>query len=250
MRLFKRFLRPLMAGLAFSLLASSAAIAADETNGTGYLTLARPQQTEAAGKVEVLEFFSYHCPHCYALDPMLNDWVKKHKDEIVFKRVHVYWGEPGSAAEKMMAGLQRAFYTLDAMGKEEELHKKIFDTFHVDHKPLYNEDDVIKFLAKQGIDSQKYLNTANSFAVQTKIQRARQQFTNFGLTGVPNIVIDGRFVTSPELARKGNTNTSEQENGIAALKVMDTLLAKVEAEHGKGAKATSASASAASKKKK
>jgi thiol:disulfide interchange protein DsbA len=246
MRFIKRLLRPLLAGVTLSLLAlSSAAFAADPTNGTGYLTLARPQSTEAAGKVEVLEFFSYHCPHCYALDPMLNEWVKKHKDEIVFKRVHVAWGDPGSTTEKMMSALQRAYYTLDAMGKSEEMHKKIFDAIHAERQPLYNEDAVVKFLVKQGIDKQKYLDTANSFAVQSKVQRAKQLFANYNLDGVPNIVIDGRFITSPALAGKGNSGMNEQAEGAEALKIMDTLVAKVAAEHGKGAK----TATAASKKK-
>jgi protein dithiol oxidoreductase (disulfide-forming) len=237
MRIFKRLLRPLFAGIALSLLAcSSSAFAADPTNGAGYITLARPQTTEAAGKVEVLEFFSYHCPHCYVLDPMLNEWVKKHKDDIVFKRVHVAWGEPDSATGKMMTALQRAFYTLDAMGKEEELHKKIFDAIHAERQPLFSEEAVNKFLVKQGIDKQKYADTANSFTVQSKIQRARQQFANYNLDGVPNIVIDGRFITSPGLASKGASGMNEQAEGAEALKVMDMLVAKVAAERGKGAK--------------
>lgn len=251
MRFIKRFLRPVLAGIAISVLAcSSAAFAADPTNGTGFLMAARPQPTEAAGKIEVLEFFSYHCPHCFALDPSLNDWVKKHGNDIVFKRVHVYWGEPGSATEKMMAALQRTFYTLEAMNKEEELHKKIFDAIHVERQPLYNEDAMINFLVKQGIDKQKYLATANSFTVQSKVQRARQLFASFALDGVPNIVIDGRFITSPGLASKGATSMSEQENDAATLKIMDMLLAKAESEHGKGSgKAASAASVSASKKK-
>jgi protein dithiol oxidoreductase (disulfide-forming) len=244
-----RFLRLLLAGISLTLLAASngAVAAADPTNGTGYVTLARPQTTDAAGKVEVLEFFSYHCPHCHVLDPMLNEWMKKHKDDIVFKRVHVAWGEPDSATGKMMTALQRTFYTLDAMGKEEELHKKIFDAIHVERQPLYSEDAIVKFLVKQGIDKQKYADTANSFAVQSKIQRARQMFANYNLDGVPNIVIDGRFITSPALASKGATGMSEQAEGAEALKVMDMLVAKVAAERGKGAKP--AASAPASKKK-
>ncbi|HYD78947.1 MAG TPA: thiol:disulfide interchange protein DsbA/DsbL [Paucimonas sp.] len=240
MRFFKRFL----AGIALSLLACSpAAFAADPTNGAGYLTLPRPQPTEAAAKVEIVEFFSYHCPHCYTLDPTLNDWVKKRKDDIVFKRVHVAWGEPGSATEKMLSGLQRAFYTLEVMGKGEELHKKIFDAIHAERQALYNEDAIVKFLVKQGIDKQKYLDTANSFTVQSKIQRARQAFASFNLDSVPNIVIDGRFVTSPGLASKGATHLSDQAEGMEALRVMDTLIAKVMAERGKAAKPAAAAAS-------
>jgi thiol:disulfide interchange protein DsbA len=151
--------------------------------------------------------------------------------------VHVSWGEPGSATEKMMSALQRAFYTLDAMGKEEELHGKIFNAFHVERQPLYTENAILDFLAKNGIDKQKYLATANSFAVQSKIQRAKQQFTNYGLDGVPNLVVDGRFITSPGTASK-SPNASEQENGASALRVMDQLLAKVEAERGKTAAAS------------
>jgi thiol:disulfide interchange protein DsbA len=133
----------------------------------------------------------------------------------------------------MMSALQRAFYTLDAMGKEEELHGKIFNAFHVERQPLYTENAVVDFLAKNGIDRQKYLATANSFAMQSKTQRAKQQYINYGVDriGVPTLVVDGRFITSPGTASKG-PNASEQENGASALHVMDQLLARIAAERG------------------
>jgi len=238
-----RMIKRLLAGLSLTLMAAApSAFAADPTNGLGYLTQARPLAAESSGgKVEVLEFFSYHCPHCFALDPVLEAWAKRNKDTVIFKRVHVYWGEPDSTAGKMLSGLQRAFYTLEAMGKGEEMHKKLFDALHVERAPLQNEDAVVKYLAKNGIDSKKYLETANSFAVQSKVQRARSMFASANLEGVPNLIVDGRYLTSPLLASRGRAMSDAQGNQELT-RVLDTLVAKVAAERGKSAAKPSAPA--------
>ena len=207
-----------------------AAFAAEPTLGTGYLKAKHPQTAESGSKVEVTEFFSYHCPHCYSLDPALNAWVAKHKSDVLFKRVHVAWGEPGSSTQRTMKALQRGFYTLTALGKEAQFHKKLFDAFQVQHLPLYSDEQVSAFLIKQGLDQASYVAASRSFSVESNMQRALQSMQKYELTGVPNLVVDGRFVTSPSLAALGVTSNSELADDAKAIKVLDTLVAAVKAE--------------------
>ena len=206
------------------------ALAADPTNGAGYLKVERPQNVEGGSKVDVTEFFSFHCPHCYVLDPVLEAWVARHKNDVRFTRVHVAWGEEGSSTQRTLRALQRSFYTLSVLGKEAQFHKKLFAAFQSGRIPLYSDDDVTAFLVKEGVDRAKYLAAARSFSVESNMQRALQAMKLYGLNGVPNLVVDGRFVTSPSLAALGVSGASEQANDASAIKLLDQLVARVRAE--------------------
>lgn len=221
--------------LLVALSSACAAFAADPTNGTGYLTVQHPQTAESGTKVEVTEFFSYHCPHCYALDPVLSAWVVRHKSDVTFKRVHVAWGEQGSSTQRTLSALQRGFYTLTALGKVPQFHKKLFDAFQVQHVPLYSDEEVSAFLIRQGIDQKSYLAASRSFSVESNMQRALQSMQKYALTGVPNLVVDGRFVTSPSLAALGVSSASEQADDAKTIKVLDVLVAAVKAERAPAA---------------
>lgn len=217
--------------LFLSLLSSAgAAFAVDPTNGTGYLKAAHPQTAESGAKIEVTEFFSYHCPHCYALDPALNAWVARHRSDVIFKRVHVAWGEQGSSTQRTLRALQRGFYTLTALGKLPQFHKKLFEAFQLQHVPLYSDEEVTAFLIGQGIDQKSYVTASRSFSVESNMQRAVQAMQKYALTGVPNLVVDGRFVTSPSLAALGISSASEQADDASTIKVLDVLVAAVKAE--------------------
>lgn len=221
MRLFLRVLTSI--SLCFFAVSACAANT-DPKSGVDYLTLSTPQTTESGKKVEVLEFFGYFCPHCNVFDPALSSWVKKQGDNIVFKRVPVAFNEA-------MLPQQRLYYTLEAMGKIEELHQKIFNEIHAARRPLNKQEAIVDFVVKQGIDKQKFLDTYNSFSVQSKVSRAEKMRAAYKIEGVPTIAIDGRFLTSPSIASAGlPPNQPESALHVAALKVMDALVAKAAKE--------------------
>ncbi|WP_424193025.1 thiol:disulfide interchange protein DsbA/DsbL [Ampullimonas aquatilis] len=189
-----KILLSLLASLSFSLLAHGVAQAspAAPVNGTDYATLSKPQATDSTGKVEVTEFFWYGCPHCNALEPALEAWVKKLPGDVVFKRIPVAFRDD-------FVPHQRLYYTLEAMGKLEELHAKVFHAIHVDKNNLINLDQQAEFAEKNGLDKKKFIETYNSFSVQSKVQRARQLTANYAVDGVPMMAVDGRFTTSASM---------------------------------------------------
>ncbi len=212
-----RILKYLITAMSFSLLAASPAVFAQ---AKGYAVLTEAQPTEAGKKVEVTEFFGYSCPHCNGFDPGLAEWVKKQGDNIVFKRVPVGF----SAA---WVPHQKLYYALEALGKTEEFHSKVFKAIHVDRQPLRSDDDIIAFMVKNGMDKQKFTDALNSFSVAAKVKRAGQLVTNYKVDQVPLVVVDGRYVTSPSKAAElVGENKPEHELQAASLKIMDDLVAK------------------------
>lgn len=223
-----RFLQHIFAALSFTLVAATAsATPANPQVGTDYRQLDKAQSTDSGKKVEVTEFFWYSCPHCSALDPSLAEWVKKQGDKIVFKRVPV-------AFRESMVPQQKLFYTLEAMGKLEELHKKVFSTIHTDRHPLDTEASIVEWIATQGIDKQKFLEVYNSFGIQSKARRAAQLQTAYQVDGVPLLAVDGRFLTSPSIVGAGLGSQPEPVLHAATLQVMDVLVAKVAKEKEQG----------------
>lgn len=207
--------------LATALVASTAfASPTDPKNGVEYTTLAQPQPTQAVGKkVEVIEFFMYHCPHCNALEPSFEQWVKKQGDNIQLKRIPL----PYSGANDPEAHL---FLTLEAMGKNEEYQPKVFKAFHVDRIRLDSEPAIVDWVSKNGIDRNKFLEVWNSFGVTTKLRRLPQIVGDYKIDGVPTIVIDGKYQTSPAQVYNSNKNSNEQQLFQATLQVADALVAK------------------------
>jgi len=210
-----RIIRLLLTTLALLCLAIPGYTAS--VQGEDYTLLSPPQPTEAGKKVEVIKFFAYYCPHCYALDRPLTEWAKAHADKIVFKRVHV---SPGG--EPMPQ--QRLYYTLDAMGKAEEYQSKVFHAIHVQRVRLNTDDDVIDFMAKSGIDRNKFTQIYNSFSVQTKVQRSLQMMSSYHINSWPTIVIDGTYVTSPAQASSRMPAHDDTTVNLLMLKVMDDLV--------------------------
>jgi protein dithiol oxidoreductase (disulfide-forming) len=216
-------MRSLRFALLATVLAASTAFASptDPKNGVEYVTLAQPQPVQAVGKkVEVIEFFMYHCPHCNALEPQLEQWVKKQGDNIHFKRVHL----PSSGANDPEAHL---YLTLEAMGKAEEFQPKVFKAWHVDHLRLNTDAAIIDWVSKNGIDRNKFLDVWNSFGVTTKLHRLPQITTDYKVDGVPTVIIDGKYQTSPSIVYNSIKSSSEPVLFQATLQVMDALVAKV-----------------------
>ncbi len=215
-------MRSLRFALLATVLAASTAFASptDPKSGVEYVTLAQPQPVQATGKkVEVIEFFMYHCPHCNALEPQLEQWVKKQGDNIVFKRVHL----PSSGPNDPEAHLR---LTLEALGKAEEFQPKVFKAWHVDRLRLNTDAAIIDWVSKNGIDRNKFLEAWNSFGVTTKLRRLPQITTDYKVDSVPTIIIDGKYQTSPALVYNSVKTQNEPALFGATLQVMDALVAK------------------------
>ena len=175
--------------------------------GKDYRLVKPVQATDVpAGKIEVLEFFWYGCPHCNSLEPALKQWVSKLPDDVAFRRVHVPFGERRH---------QQLFYTLESMGKAEELGDEVFRAIHVDRDRLDTVDKMAAMLSKHGVDEKLFRDTFDSFAVRTKMRRAAQVVDAYGVDGVPAMAVNGKYYTSPSMVGSAG----------GALRVLDQLIA-------------------------
>jgi thiol:disulfide interchange protein DsbA len=187
-----------LVGFGIGGLALSAGTAAQAQGGfvenTHYVKLAQPAPVSApAGKVEVIEFFWYGCPHCNAFEPALEAWVKRLPDYVAFRRVPV-------AFRDIYAVHQQIYYALEAMGKVEAMHRKVFYAIHNDHKRMENPNEIADLMAANGIERAKFLEAFNSFGVQSKIRQASKLAEAYKIDGVPALGIQGRYFTSGSLA--------------------------------------------------
>lgn len=163
--------------------------------GTDFLVLDKPAPVEApAGKIEVVEFFWYSCPHCNTFEPALEDWIKRAPKDVVVRRVPVSF-RPDFEPQ------QRLYYVLEAMNKVEELHKKVFYAIHVEKQMLNTPVLVAAWAEKQGLDRAKFTEMYNSFTIATRARKATQLQDAYRVDGVPSLGVAGRFFTSGELAK-------------------------------------------------
>ncbi len=197
------------------MLVISANVMADPVMGKDFDQTQQAIPTDNAAKIEITELFWYGCPHCYHMDPILTAWVKKLPADVYFKRV------PGLPRPDW-APMAKAFYAMETLGVTEKLHVKLFDAIHKS-KTLRPDDEpaTIVWLTKEsGLDKKKVEEAFNSFSNNTKLNRAAQIFRASGATGVPALIIDGKFITSSTMA---GDNTK-------ALQVADYIINKVRAE--------------------
>ncbi len=157
--------------------------------GQDFTLLSPPQSSEGGGKVEVIEFFSYACGHCYRLEPFLESWAKKLPPDVVFKRV------PG-VGSSAWSQLGLLYYSLEAMGKLDPVHARAFDAIHKENTNLANPKVREQWLGKQGVDAAQYTAVEKSFSVQSKLTRAAQLMGAYKVDGVPMVVVNGKYVTS------------------------------------------------------
>lgn len=221
-------MRSLRFALAAAAMIATSAFAspADPKNGAEYTTLTPAMPTQAVGKkIEVIEFFAYHCPACNVMEPHVIDWVKKQGNNITFKRLPF----PFQGATDPEAHL---YLTLEAMGKAEEISPKVFRAFHIERQRLNKDDAILDWVGKSsGLDKAKFLEYWNSFGVLTKLKRLPQQVNAYRVNGTPSFVVDGRFVTSPSTI--GEANPSLQNQLPQATKTtLDALVAKAMKEKG------------------
>jgi thiol:disulfide interchange protein DsbA len=201
-----------MAALALPFVGSARAQGAP-VEGQQYVKLSEPVPVDApAGKVDVVEFFSYACPHCNAFEPTLEAWARQLPPYVNFHRIPVPF-------LFNYQNFQRIYYALEAMGQVEAMQLKVFHAVHVEHQRLDSPEAIGAFMAKNGVDQAKFMALFNSFTIQSKVRQAKQLADAYKIDGVPTLGIHGRFNTSPSLA------AGEEQ----ALHVADYLIQRVHA---------------------
>lgn len=195
-----------------ALIFSAVAFAAPQA-GKDYLEIKPAQPTDTGNKVEVVEIFSYMCGHCNDFEPKVAAWVKQLPPDTQFRRMPVVFGR---ASWETMA---RSYYALEALGEIEKIHPKIFAAIHDDNIILQQKDVLTDWIEKQGFDRKKFAAAFDSFSTGGKIQRGNQRAQSYGITGVPSMVIDGKYMIS----------TAQSGNYENMLKTADELLKQVRA---------------------
>lgn len=156
-----------------------------------YVNVNPPQATEP-GKIEVLEFFAYTCPHCAVLEPLVAEWKKTLPSNVAFSSVPV-------AFNQAMKPFQYFYYALEAVGRL-DLHPKFFVALHQEKKRLFTKDAMINWAVEQGVDRAKFTAAMDSFGVKSKATRADQLAKGYAIQGTPSIAVNGRYLTSPSEA--------------------------------------------------
>ncbi|HEY1326031.1 MAG TPA: thiol:disulfide interchange protein DsbA/DsbL [Casimicrobiaceae bacterium] len=211
----RRALLARIAAASAALLAAPAAWA-ELVEGRNYDRLKNPQPTEMGNKIEVIEFFSYGCPHCAELEQYLEPWLAKLPSDVGFRRVPVMF-------QDRWVPLAKVYYTLDALGDERRLSPDVFKAIHGQGVALWNEKAFLDWAASKGLDRKKVEDVYGSFAINGKVNRARQQAQQYNIQSVPTVVVDGKFIT-------GSERVGTHANLPGAI---DELIAKARAEHGK-----------------
>ena len=218
LRLFGSFCLLLVAAL------SAAAQAQQPVLDKDYKLVTPPQKPESGKNIEVVEFFSYACPHCADFDPDLQVWLKRKPKDAEFRMVPMVFRESWKAPAKL-------FYTLEAMGAVEKLHRKVYDAIHKENQQLFTDQAVIDWAAKQGLDKAKFEQLYNSFGIDAKVQRAVAMGRAYGVQFTPAMAVGGRYWTGPSMV----VNASGAADLPRFFQVVDQLIAM---ERGKPAAAS------------
>lgn len=215
-------MRRIALSLVMAALAAGSAFAspANPVNGAEFRTLAAAQPTQKVeGKVEVIEFFMYHCPACYAVDTPLTEWAKKNEAKVNFRRIHLSSGE-------LRDFEARLFATLEALQMQEAMYGKVLDAWHKEHRRLRSDDENVNWAVRNGIEKEKFLSAYNSFGVAMRVKSLARMADNYGVTGTPTIVVNGKFVTEPQMVAQANPNMPRDEVIPSSLQVLDALVAR------------------------
>jgi protein dithiol oxidoreductase (disulfide-forming) len=182
-----KLLKSLLLAAAVALLATGPVLAQTPVEGKQYTRVQMPQPTEQAGKVEVIEFFWYGCSHCYDFEPLLQSWVKKLPPDVSFRKVPAVFNPNWAKGARL-------FYTLDAMGLTERLNGAAFSAFHKERVNLNDENVLFDWVARQGVDRQKFIDMYKSFAVDGKVRKAAEMTQEYGFGGVPAVIVGGKYL--------------------------------------------------------
>jgi protein dithiol oxidoreductase (disulfide-forming) len=192
---------PLLAAVASTVAAATSSASATTMSaptlwqeGVNYTRIVPAQPTSvASGQVEVLEFFWYACPHCFSIDSLVESWKKTKPSYVSFSRVHVMWNEGNRA-------LARLYYTLESLGKLDQLHTEVFKEIHIDGNPLVVADPAeterlqAAFAKKFGISESAFREKYHSFEVDNAMRKADELVQRFRIDGVPRFIVNGKYV--------------------------------------------------------
>jgi protein dithiol oxidoreductase (disulfide-forming) len=187
--------------------------------GKHYQRLKMPQAVESGTKIEVIEFFSYGCPHCRDLEEFLAPWIKSQSADVSFKRIPALFQPP-------WINLAKAFYTLEGLGRE-DLSAKVFQAVHTSGVKMHEEKVFLEWAGNIGLDAKKTQEMWGSFAVNSKMNRAKTLAMSYELDGVPTLFVDGKFKLQSTTEGQGPV---AHKNAPAAL---DFLIAKARTERKK-----------------
>jgi thiol:disulfide interchange protein DsbA len=157
--------------------------------GKEYELLSPPQAVETGKKIEVLEIFAYTCPHCFDLEADINKWAKQLPKDVEFRRLPAIFRDS-------WAPFAKVFYTFEAMGLTERLHGEFFNAIHVHHTRFDDDKALFDWVEKQGIPRKSFIDIYSSFSIQSKVLRAKQLTRAYGISGVPAVIVDGKYRTS------------------------------------------------------
>jgi len=214
--------------LTLALIASTAgASPVSPVKGVDYVALKVPQETKAApGKVEVIEFFMYHCPACNATEVEIAEWLKKQGDKVEFRRIHLPYDGPNDPEAHL-------FLTLQALGLEQSMHAKVLKTWHIDHIRLKTDQDNIDWAVANGIDKTKFVDAYQSFSVTSARMRLPKLSENYEVENTPTFIVNGRYLTNPVLLSASNPKMNRDQVTQATFQVIDALVANVIKERSK-----------------
>lgn len=193
--------------LSFCSLISPIFAASEPQEGIQYMRLTTPISAPATDKIEVIEFFSYACPHCAHFAPFIESWAKKQPASVHFTRIPVEFGRPEWGT------LARLYYTLQNMKLIPQYQEKVFQALHEQQINLMAEDEMANWIQKQGINRKKFLDIYHSFTIQSEVQRGDDLAARYSVDSVPMVFVANQYVTAPSMAG-GN------EEAINALTVM------------------------------
>ncbi len=187
---------------------------ADYDEGIEYELLTKAQPAPTDGTVEVIEFFSYGCPHCYRFEPHVNNWLAKKSDNIKFVQVPAIFNKNWEA-------LATLYYASEVLGVQDKMHPAIFEAMHGKGKKVRSFDDLKALFAENGVSAEKLEQALNSFTVAAKTRRAKTMTATYGIKSVPNVVVQGKYRTNGTLA----------QSHANVFKVVDFLAEKIEKEN-------------------
>jgi thiol:disulfide interchange protein DsbA len=199
------------------------ALAQQPVVGRDYTLINPPQPTASGSKIEVLEFFWYGCIHCYHLESPLKAWLKRKPADVEFRYVP-------AAFDSSWLPLARAFFALEAMGVTAKYHDDIFNAIHRNNQRALISDPraMADWLGGKGLDKQKFLDTYNSFAVNTRAQRTTDMTRSYDIPGTPALVVNGKYLTAPSMMVGSDNNVSYER----FFQVLDQLIAQARKERG------------------
>ena len=176
---------------------SAALFAPTFEEGVNYQVITPEQPTVSGEKIEVLELFSYACSHCHRFEPYIERWLKDKAANVTFVRLPVIFREE-------WAVLAKAYYAAEALGVLEKVHNPLFNAIHAQKRKMNDEAAVMALFAEQGVSNADFKKVFNSFAVDSKVRRARELTKRYGINSTPSIVVNGKYRVDGQMA--GGTN--------------------------------------------